>query len=168
MKGITLIGMPGAGKSTIGKKLAKKLKFKFVDLDILIKDKDGKSHTSVLEGQGEKKLLSLESQYTLALNLEKTVFSPGGSIVYSPVAMEKLRNETTIIYLDLPISIIKKRLGKNINQRGIVGLAEKGLDGLFSERTPLYLSAAHYVIPCVNLSDEKVINKIHEILQHKP
>jgi shikimate kinase len=82
-KGITLIGMPGSGKSTIGKLLAKKSDRKFIDLDILIKVKSGKSHTDILAEQGDSALLKLEEFYTLGLDFTDTVFSPGGSIVYS-------------------------------------------------------------------------------------
>ena len=124
MKGITLIGMPGSGKSTIGKKLAERLKFRFVDLDELIKEKIGRSHAEILEKDGRDALINLENQLTLELNFENTIFSPGGSIIYSLVAMEKLRAETTVIYLELQLQEIQKRLGKNPNSRGIVGLQE--------------------------------------------
>lgn len=164
MKGITLIGMPGAGKSTIGKQLAKKLKFKFVDLDILIKQKEGRSHAKILEQDGAKELLRLENLYTIDSDLSKTVFSPGGSIIYSKPAMEKLEKETMIFYLDMSLGKIRKRLGKNLNTRGIVGLADKGLDGLFKERAPLYRKYAHYVIDCSVIGDKTIAN---EILQHQ-
>jgi shikimate kinase len=156
MKGITLIGMPGAGKSTIGKMLAKRTGFKFVDLDVLIKEKTGRSHADILENDGEDRLLELENKYTLELDLAQTIFSPGGSIVYSKPAMEKLKNETKITYLELSLSEIKKRLGKNLKTRGIIGLKQKGLEGLFAERTPLYKESAHRTINCSGLSDEEI------------
>lgn len=175
MKGITLIGMPGAGKSTIGKMLAKELGFsaqggsasswKFVDLDILIKEKEGRSHADILEKDGTEALLNVEEKHALDLDLAKTVFSPGGSIIYSPEAMEKIKNETKIIYLELPMKDIKKRLGKNIETRGIVGLKEKGIDDLFAERTPLYESFAHYTISCLALTDKSIVNKIINLIQ---
>lgn len=164
MKGITLIGMPGAGKSTIGKLLAKKLGYKFVDLDFLIKEKEGRSHADILEKDGVEALLGVEEKHTLDLDLDKIVFSPGGSIIYSPEAMEKLKDETRIIYLELPLGDIKKRLGKNIETRGIVGLKEKGPENLFQERTPLYESFADHIIHCANLEDKKIVEKINEIL----
>lgn len=164
MKGITLIGMPGAGKSTVGKMLAEQLGWKFVDLDILIKEKEGRSHADILEKDGEARLLDLENQYTLALNLEKAVFSPGGSIIYSPAAMEKLKNDTAIFYLEMPLDKIKKRLGPRPDKRGIVGLKEKGLAKLFEERAPLYRKLAHHIIDCSEIGDKKIANVI---LQHQ-
>lgn len=160
MKGVTLIGMPGAGKSTIGKMLANRLGLRFVDLDIFIKDRNGRSHADILEKDGEARLLQLENDYTLTLDLSRTVFSPGGSIVYSPKAIEKLRKETAVIYLDLPLEEVYRRLGPNLDSRGIVGLREKGLKILFEERTPLYQSFAHHTIDCWNLSDAEIISKI--------
>lgn len=165
MKGVTLIGMPGAGKSTIGKLLAERLRYKFVDLDILIKEKEGRSHTDILENDGEVKLLKLENDYTLGLDFSKTVFSPGGSIIYSPKAMEKLKSDTTIFYLEMPIGKIRKRLGIGLEKRGIVGLAEKGLQKLFEERTPVYKSYADHTIDCSSLSDKSIANVILQYQQ---
>ena len=164
MKSITLIGMPGVGKSTIGRILAERLGFKFVDLDVLIYDKEGKSHDVVARESGDHKLMELENKYTLELDLTNTIFSPGGSIVYSPQAMEKLQNETNIIYLDLPLEELKGRLSHNLETRGIVGLTEKGLDGLFAERTPLYRKFAHHIVDCLGLNEEEIINRINEVL----
>ncbi|MEK7192438.1 MAG: shikimate kinase [Patescibacteria group bacterium] len=164
MKGITLIGMPGAGKSTIGKALAGKLGFRFVDLDFVIKEKEGKSHSVLLEKLGPEKFIELEGSHALGIDLSKTVFSPGGSIVYSPEAMKKLRSETLIIYLELPLQEIRRRLGRSAETRGIVGLAEKGLAELFKERTPLYQSFASHTVACLNLKDREVVNKITEFL----
>ncbi|HUZ92799.1 MAG TPA: shikimate kinase, partial [Candidatus Paceibacterota bacterium] len=94
--GITLIGMPGSGKSTIGKLLSKRLSFRFIDLDLFIKEKGGESHDTIANVQGESALLGLEEKYALALDLDRAVFSPGGSIIYSKKAMEKLRKETAV------------------------------------------------------------------------
>jgi len=164
MKSITLIGMPGAGKSTIGRKFAKKIGFKFIDLDVFIKEKEGKSHTTVLDSKGSEALCALENKYAMQLPLKDTVFSPGGSIVYSSDAMKRLRNETIVINLELPLATIKGRLSFNMEGRGIVGLKEKGIAGLFKERIPLYRKFAHYTIKCEGLNENAIIN---EILQYQ-
>ncbi|MFA5386414.1 MAG: shikimate kinase [Candidatus Paceibacterota bacterium] len=149
MKGITLIGMPGAGKSTIGKLLAKHLRFKFLDLDILINQKEGIDIDEILQNKGDEEILRLETDYTLQQNLSDTVFSPGGSIIYSPQAMEKIKQETTVIYLETPLKEIRKRLnGKIKRQNTIVGLREKGIDKLYEERIPLYKSYADSTVNC--------------------
>ncbi len=170
-KSITLIGMPGAGKSTIGKILAGMIGFDFVDLDILIKERSGRSHADILEKDGEAELLRLEEKYTLELDFYPQkggiIFSPGGSIIYSPAAMEKIKNESRIIYLELPIAEVQKRLGAEMDKRGIVGLKEKGIERLFRERVPVYEEAAHYKIEIQNLQPEEAAQKINEILEHE-
>ena len=161
MKGITLIGMPGSGKSTIGKLLAEKLNWKFVDLDILIKEKEGRGHEKILEQDGEQALLGLEEKYTLEMDLDKVVLSPGGSIVYSLAAMEKLQKETKIVYLELQLTEIKIRLGDQINSRGIIGLKEKGLEKLFEERHLLYQNFSHFQFNCNGLNSNEIASKIY-------
>lgn len=160
MKGITLIGMPGSGKSTVGKLLANRLNLNFVDLDLLIKEKTGKTHQEILKEKGEQDFIRLEEALTLPLNLDKTVFSPGGSIIYSPAAMAKLMRETNIFYLNLPLEEIKKRLGENIDYRGIVGLKEKGIEGLFEERVPVYQSCAHHTLDCYGFDEKRIADGI--------
>lgn len=148
MRVITFIGMPSSGKSTIGKLLAKRLKWKFIDLDDLIKKEEGMNVNEILEQKGEKELLRLENSYTLRQNFSNVVFSPGGSIIYSDEAMGKLKKETTIIYLEAPLKDIKKRIEKHSRKEAVVGLKEKGIVNLFEERAPIYKSNADHVIDC--------------------
>lgn len=159
--GITLIGMPGSGKSTVGNVLAARLGWKFVDLDILILEKEGIGHEKILAQNGAQALLDLENKYTLELDMTGVVFSPGGSIVYSAPAMEKLRRDTLIVYLDVPLEEVRVRIGENPgNSRGIVGLEEKGLDGLFTERTPLFAKYAHYTIQSLGRDPQDVAEEV--------
>ena len=162
---ITLIGMPTSGKSTIGKILAKKLGREFVDLDDLIKEKTGSSYDEILEQDGEKKLLDLENQLTLELDFGRgLIFSPGGSIIYSPEAMDKIKNESRIIYIDLPLGEIEKRLKERPIKGGIVGLKEKGLKKLFEERGMVYKKFADDIIKANDLSDADLSQKIFGLL----
>src|SRR3989338_7611659 len=121
-KGITLLGMPGSGKSSVGKQLSVKLNWQHLDLDDYIRDRQQVPHYQILAEKGDEALLALENQYTLELDLNNTVFSPGGSIVYSPQAMEKIRRDTLIVLLEAPLEEVIKRVGPNLdNKRGIVG-----------------------------------------------
>ena len=138
--------MPGAGKSTAGKTLAKKLGWDFIDLDIYIKEKAGRGHEVILDKDGEKALLALEEKLTLEIDMDRVVFSPGGSIIYSSAAMKKLKKETLVVYLKTPLAEVKKRLSGIIHSRGIVGLEEKGITRLFRERTRVYEKAADLTV----------------------
>src|SRR6266567_2951058 len=144
-KGITLIGMPGSGKSTLGKLLAVDLNLRFLDLDQLITETLGMPINVSIATHGEEAFLALEEKLTLQLALHNVLLSPGGSIVYQTKAMEKIRRETTVIYLHVPKTILKKRLTDNGN-RGIIGLDKYGFDGLFALRKPLYEQYADMTI----------------------
>lgn len=148
MRSITLIGMPSSGKSTIGKLLAERLEWKFIDLDDLIKEEEGIDINGILEQKGEKELLKLENNYTLRQNFSDVVFSPGGSIIYSDEAMEKIKKETVIIYLEIALEEIKKRIEGHHRKQAVVGLREKGIVNLFEERTPIYKLNTGHVINC--------------------
>ncbi|MBI2551716.1 shikimate kinase [Candidatus Uhrbacteria bacterium] len=165
--GITLIGMPGSGKSTVGKLLAARLDWKFVDLDALILEKEGIGHEQILAEHGAQKLLELENRYTLKLDMKHVIFSPGGSIVYCAPAMEKLKMETLVVYLDVPLAEVRARIGENPkNIRGIVGFEEKGLAGLFAERVPLFREYAHYTIQSLGRDPQDVAGEIKKHLSN--
>ena len=144
MKGITLIGMSGSGKSTIGGILAIKLGWKFVDLDKLILEKQMMNHHDFMNTNGETELKRLEEEYTLALDLADTVFAPPGSLVYSPKAMEKVKAVSAVVYLKATPEVIERRLGPKLHANGIIGLKEKGLKKVMEERGPLYEKYADY------------------------
>lgn len=171
MRGVTLIGMPASGKSTIGKLLAEHLKWKFIDLDELIGDREGMDVNEILQKKGEKELMRLETDYTLKQDFSDVVFSPGGSIIYSDEAMGKLKKETTIIYLETPLEEIKKRINRHRRKQAIVGLKEKGIDKVFEERAPIYESKADYVIDCSLFNKcfnhEEVVARIISLLSVK-
>ena len=166
---ITLIGMPASGKSTVGKILAKKLGWDFVDLDDLIKERTGKNYDEILEQEGEKRLLEVENQFVLELDFGRgMVFSPGGSIIYSPEAMKEVSKETNIIYIKLPLKEIEIRLGLRSIKGGIVGLKEKGLKELYKERDFVYRKFADYIIKADNLSENELVNKVLELIYDLP
>jgi shikimate kinase len=164
MCAITLIGMPGAGKSTVGAMLAKELNYDFLDLDVLIKEREGKDPHRFIKEYGEEAFLQLEE--ALVNNLEISnfkkglVFAPGGSIVYSAPAMEKLRNESKVFYLELPLKTIQNRLGDLIGQRGVIGLNKKGIFDLYNERTQLYRQYTHYTLNCAGCGEKEIVKGI--------
>ena len=135
---ITLIGMPGSGKSFIGKKLAVKLGYGFIDLDKVMEETYNLPLQQILDKEKERSFLQKQAEDAISHTaaITNTVISPGGSIVYSEGAMEHLQSVSTIVYLEVPFHIIKQRIG--LKPRGIVGLRNKTLTELYNERIRLY------------------------------
>ncbi len=134
---ITLIGMAGVGKSVIGKALAEKLSFRFIDTDALIEHEIGMSLQDIINKLGEKEFLRIEEKTLLALNPpEKCVISTGGSAVYSEMAMGSLKKISVIVFLDASLDTIENWITDKV-ERGIIHL-KKGLAGIYKERLPLY------------------------------
>lgn len=143
---ITLIGMAGAGKSTIGRVLAKQLGYNFIDVDLLIKENTGMPLQALIDKQGDLALIKFEEEAILRLNqVDNCVISPGGSVVYSENTMQHLKEISKIIFLNAPFRIIIRRL-PNARKRGIVGLRDRSLKELFEERMILYQKYADYSI----------------------
>lgn len=138
MRGITFIGMAGVGKSAVGKLVAAFLNWRFVDLDQMILETKGMSHHDYMKQHGEEALSELENQLALRLDLSDTVFSPPGSMIYAGQAMEKIKKDSVVVYLEAEPETVKQRLGDRLYQNGIIGLEEKGLAGVMAERIPLY------------------------------
>jgi len=159
-KGITFIGLPGSGKSTIGKILANKLKYRHVDLDKLILEKEGVSHHEIMKQRGEKELKHLEEKYALELDFSNLIFSPPGSMIYSSSVMEKLKNESLVIYLVASAEDIKERLGEKLFKDGIIGLETKGLENVVKERLPLYEKYADCSVKTSGLNPERVLVEV--------
>ncbi|AKB85010.1 shikimate kinase [Methanococcoides methylutens] len=134
---ITLIGMSGAGKTTIGKLLSKKLGYGFIDIDDLIKKRIGTELQSFIDSSGEEAFLEVEGQAVLDLTPSgNCIISTGGSVVYSEGAMEHLSDISTIVYLDAPFGRISRRIDPS--KRGVVGFKDKSLKELYQERKVLY------------------------------
>jgi shikimate kinase len=164
-KGLTFIGMPSAGKSVTGKLLAKELNCKYIDLDLLILEKEGASHQQILKEKGGEALEKLEEKYALELDFENLIFAPGGSMIFSPKAMEKIKQETFVIHLGVSKEEIERRLGKNLYTNGIVGLEERGLENIILERAPLYQKYADLYLDTNNLSKEEVALEVLQKLK---
>lgn len=164
-KGVTLIGMSGSGKSTIGKQLARELNYRFVDLDALIAEKEGRSHAEILKEDGVEKLASLEEKHTLETDFSKTVFSPPGGIIYVPHAMQRICENSFVIFLDVGVTALQNRLKGKMMMRGIVGLNdEEGFEALFQSRLPLYRKYAVHTLSITDETEEEIVRKIRVLL----
>ena len=116
---IVLIGMPGAGKSTVGVVLAKTLGMWFVDTDLLIQERAGRMLQEILNEDGPDAFRRIEEEAILSLRPRRAVIATGGSVVYSGDAMAHLKAGGVIVYLEVPYAEMEARL-KNITTRGIV------------------------------------------------
>ena len=144
---VVLIGMPGAGKSTVGVVLAKRLGYSFVDSDLVIQERYGKLLHELIEERGVEGFWKLENDVNASLKLHRSVIATGGSAVYGAEAMEHLREIGTVLYLKLPYEEIEERLG-DLNARGVTLRPGQTLRDLYEERIPLYEKYAHKVMEC--------------------
>ncbi|HHW31637.1 MAG TPA: shikimate kinase [Clostridiaceae bacterium] len=163
MKNIVLIGMPASGKSTIGVILAKTMGMDFVDTDLLIQKKENKLLQDIITEKGIDSFIQIEEEIILELNCNNHVVATGGSVIYSHKAMEHLKQNGILVYLNTSYDEIKRRL-TNITSRGIVFGKEQDLQGLFNERTPLYEKYADIILDCTGKEVEEIVNLIKDKL----
>lgn len=163
MDNIILIGMPGAGKSTLGVLLAKAMGKLFVDTDIIIQQKTKRLLQDIIDNDGTEEFLSLEEEILLSVNENNTVIATGGSAVYSEKAMEHFRKNGKIVYLHVDFAEIEKRV-TNITTRGIVLKNGRSLADAFEERKPLYDKYADVVIDCTGSTIENSVKMLTEKL----
>ena len=136
-KNITLIGMPGAGKSTVGIVLAKILGMEFLDSDLLIQKREKKLLWQIIEEQGLDGFDRVEEDVNCSIETENTIIATGGSAVYSEKAMRHFQEIGTVVYLKVSCEELKKRLG-DLKNRGVSIKEGQTLEDLYEERRPLY------------------------------
>ncbi len=161
---IVLIGMPGAGKSTVGVVLAKKLGFSFLDSDLVIQSREGKLLHEIIEEQGVEKFWTVEEEANISIDVRRTVIATGGSVIYGSRAMDHLREIGVIVYLKLPCEEIAHRLG-DLNERGVTLRKGQNLEMLYEERIPLYEKYADVTIECEHLSIREIVEIISQKLK---
>ncbi len=156
---VTLIGMPGAGKSTIGIVLAKVLGYDFIDSDLLIQREEGKLLWEIMRDCGNEGFNRIEERVNSSIETRHSVIATGGSAVYSPKAMEHLQSISTVVYLKVSHSVLKLRLG-DLEKRGVVLEPGQTLLDLYKQRVPLYEKYAHIT---VNVGHKSVANAVTAI-----
>ena len=156
---LTLIGMPGAGKSTIGIILAKNLGLGFIDTDVLIQINQQMPLQQIIDESDHLNLRVIEEKEILKINIENHVVATGGSVAYSEKAMAHLQNISKIIFLDVNFEKIKKRIN-NFATRGIAKAKNQTFKDLFEERQILYKKYAEITINCNKLDQEQLAAQI--------
>jgi shikimate kinase len=159
MKNIILIGMPSAGKSTVGVILAKTLGMNFIDTDITIQEKSKRLLQEIIDTDGPDAFKTIEEETILSLHSHHTVIATGGSAVFSKRAMEHLTQYGVVVYLKISFDEMEKRL-RNITTRGIVLSRGETLYEMYNERVPLYEKYAGITIDCEKEDFEMIVKKI--------
>ena len=156
---IVLIGMPGAGKSTVGVVLAKVAGHKFVDSDLVIQEITGKLLHELITEYGMEGFLEIENKINAELDTTKAIIATGGSVIYGEEAMEHLKEIGLVVYLKLSLESIADRLG-DLKQRGVALKEGWGLKELYEERVPLYEKYADIIIDCENKAIRHITEEI--------
>jgi shikimate kinase len=156
---IVLIGMPGSGKSTLGVILAKLTSRSFLDTDVLIQTSEGCPLQEIVDSQGYMALRAIEERILLGLQCRGHVIATGGSAVYSQPAMERLRADGVIVFLDTDIATLQSRV-HDFATRGLAKRPEQSFADLFAERVALYERYAEITINCSCLTHEEACAEI--------
>ena len=160
---IILIGMPGSGKSTVGVILAKQLAMGFVDTDLLIQARQGRALQDIVDQDGYLVLRRIEEDELLSLNLVNHVIATGGSAVYSERALDHLRRDGTVVFLDADLNTIRRRV-PDFGSRGLAKPPNQTMEQLFEERKLLYQKYADFFIACSDLTHEGVAETVKDRL----
>ncbi|MBQ7614128.1 MAG: shikimate kinase [Butyrivibrio sp.] len=156
---IILIGMPTSGKSTMGVILAKILGYNFIDADIVIQEREGRTLSEIIETEGIQGFIEIENRVNASIEVQKTVIATGGSVVYGKEAMDHYKNIGEVIYLKVDMDTLTKRL-HHAKQRGVVMREGQSLISLYNERSVLYEKYADVVVDEGNDSFEEVVANI--------
>lgn len=144
---LTLVGMPGSGKSTVGRLIAERLGWAFLDGDREIERIAGMALWQIVEAEGQAGLARREEDVNASLACERTVIAPGGSVVYFERAMRNLKSLGTIVYLAVPPDVLERRAG-DLKARAVMIRPGMNFVDLIAERDPLYRRWADAVIEC--------------------
>lgn len=166
-RNLILIGMPGAGKSTVGRHLAESLSLPFLDTDQLIEQRWGCSLQEIIDSEGLESFRLKEEGTILALDVSDHVISTGGSVVYYPRAMGHLRDRGWILWLDLPLEELEKRLARGVENRGLVRAPDQSIADLYQQRKPLYERYAQIRFDALGKTDLQLVQEILKFLHQQ-
>ena len=161
---ITMIGMPSSGKSTIGVLLAKRLGFSFVDVDIVIQEKEGRLLKEIIADEGMDGFLAVENRINAGLDVSLSVIAPGGSVIYGEEAMEHLKEISEVVYLKMSYEEMEKRIG-NVVDRGVALTPGFTLRDLYNERVPYYEKYADITIDEAGKTPGQTVDELRDIIE---
>ncbi len=163
---VVLIGMPAAGKSTLGIVLAKILNKNFIDADLLIQNQCDRTLQKIIDAMGPEGFIEVENEVLSNITASNTVIATGGSAIYSDAAMTHLAQIGTVVYLEISFESLKERLN-DLQERGVVlkGGISMSLRELYEERRPLYERYAEVTVNVDDLSITAAARKVASALQ---
>ncbi|OEU71004.1 MAG: shikimate kinase [Desulfovibrio sp. S3730MH75] len=162
--GVSLIGMAGAGKSTLAPLLADKLDWKHLDTDLVIEAFYGKHLQDVVDYLGVDKFRETEDEILSTLGAIRMVVSTGGSVIYGARAMENLQRLGPVIYLRIDCKTCLDRVGKG-GGRGLAKGPDQSLEALYNERVPIYERYADFTIDTDKFSSDECAEQIAQWLK---
>lgn len=160
---VSLIGMPGVGKSTVGVILAKMIGLEFSDTDLAIQAREQRTLQEILDADGHLELRRIEEEVLLSVPLDGRVVATGGSVIYSEATMRRLRDAGPVVYLQADVATLRKRVAAN-PERGIASGAGQSFEDIFAERTPLYARYATYTVNAVGGSADAIAAMVVQAL----
>lgn len=156
---IILIGMAGAGKSTVGVLLAKALSRKFIDTDLMIQRTEKMRLQMLIDTKGVEAFKAIEERNILSITCEHAVVATGGSAVYSEAGMAHLQALGVLVYLEVPLSTLLERI-VDIETRGLVKAEGQTFEEVYAEREPLYQQYAELRVDCEGLDHGEAVAAI--------
>ncbi len=165
-RNFTLIGMPASGKSTVGVLLAKRLGYSFVDVDIVIQEKEKRLLKEIIAQEGTDGFMAVENRVNASLDVDHSVIAPGGSVIYGREAMEHLKEISTIVYLKLNYEDVERRLG-NLVDRGVVLKDGMTLRDLYNERVPYYEKYADITVDETGQTAGETVDYLRKVIERR-
>ena len=166
-KNLVLTGMMGVGKSTIGKKLAKKLKLKFVDIDQIIEIREKSTIREIFEKKGENYFRKIEKKITLEkLKENNLIIALGGGAFINTSVRRKIKDSCVSFWLDLKVEILLDRL-KNVTKRPLLDKdqLEQSINKIYSERKKIY-NESNFRIKCKSMNKDEIVYKIMKLYEN--
>ena len=166
MPRVVLIGAPGSGKTSVGKALAKSLGLPFVDSDLMVQARTGKSISDIFMDQGEEVFREFEFEALIAgLSEPLSVFSLGGGAPIAERAQHALlESDVTVVFLDVSLSVAAPRVGFNRDRPLLLGNPRAQWQALYEVRRPIYEKLAKVIIKVDTLRISEIVKAIKEAI----
>lgn len=162
-KCVTLIGMAGAGKSTVGRAVAERLGWAYVDTDHLIESTYGARLQDVTDALDKERFLDVEARVIQSLRMQRAVLATGGSVVYRPEAMRYLTSLGPVVFLDVPLPLILERISRKPD-RGLAIAPGQTVEDLFREREALYRQWATCCVAAGDIDVSETANAVFDAI----